>query len=100
MHDLYENVYDSTPPIVDGLLYASTYLFVGAPKVDKSFLMAQLAHHVSMGIKLWGYEVKKGHSVLSRLGGYRKAIAGAIVPFYKLEQEQHDSGIGRCTAHQ
>lgn len=59
MSDLYENVYDSRPPIVDGLLYAGTYLFVGAPKVGKSFFMAQLAYHVSMGIKLWDYEVKK-----------------------------------------
>ena len=60
MSDLYENVYDSRPPIVDGLLYAGTYLFVGAPKVGKSFFMAQLAYHISMGIKLWNYEVKKG----------------------------------------
>ena len=60
MNELYENVYDSRPPIVDGLLYAGTYLFVGAPKVGKSFFMAQLAYHVSMGIRLWDYEVKKG----------------------------------------
>lgn len=60
MSDLYENVYDSRPSIVDGLLYSGTYLFVGAPKVGKSFFMAQLAYHVSMGIPLWNYEVKKG----------------------------------------
>ena len=60
MSDLYENIYDSRPPIVDGLLYSGTYLFVGAPKVGKSFFMAQLAYHVSMGIPLWNYEVKKG----------------------------------------
>jgi len=60
MNELYENVYDSRPPIVDGLLYSGTYLFVGAPKVGKSFFMAQLAYHVSMGIKLWDYEVRKG----------------------------------------
>ena len=33
---------------------------VGAPKVGKSFLMAQLAYHVSMGLSLWGYEVRQG----------------------------------------
>lgn len=59
MRDLYKNVYDSRPPIVEGLLYSGTYLFVGDPKVGKSFFMAQLAYHISMGIKLWGYEVKK-----------------------------------------
>lgn len=60
MSDLYENVYQSRPPIIDGLLYTGTYLFVGAPKVGKSFLMAQLAYHVSMGLPLWGYAVRQG----------------------------------------
>lgn len=60
MNDLYENVYQSRPPIIDGLLYTGTYLFVGAPKVGKSFLMAQLAYHVSMGLPLWGYSVQQG----------------------------------------
>lgn len=60
MSKLYDNVYQSKPPIIDGLLYPGTYLFVGAPKIGKSFLMAQLAYHVSTGEELWGYEVKKG----------------------------------------
>jgi RecA-family ATPase len=60
MNDLYENVYQSRPPIIDGLLCAGTYLLAGAPKVGKSFLVAQIAYHVSMGIKLWDYEVHKG----------------------------------------
>lgn len=60
MNELYENVYESRPPVIDGLLYTGTYLFVGAPKVGKSFLMAQLAYHVSTGTKLWDYEVSKG----------------------------------------
>lgn len=58
--DLYEQVYPGRPPIIDGLLHAGTYLFAGAPKVGKSFLMAQLAYHVSMGLPLWGYEVRQG----------------------------------------
>ena len=33
---------------------------MGAPKVGKSFLMAQLAYHVSKGLPLWGYEVRQG----------------------------------------
>ena len=46
MSELYETVYQSRPPVIDGLLYFGTYLFAGAPKVGKSFLMAQLAYHV------------------------------------------------------
>ena len=60
MNELYRNVYQSRPPIIDGLLYPGTYLFAGAPKVGKSFLMAQLAYHVSTGQRLWGYEVHQG----------------------------------------
>ena len=60
MRELYENVYPSKPPIIDNLLYMGTYLFVGAPKVGKSFLMAQLAYHVSTGTSLWEYNVRKG----------------------------------------
>ena len=60
MNELYEKVYPGKPPVVKGLLYPGVYLFVGAPKVGKSFLMAQLAYHVSKGIPLWGYEVRRG----------------------------------------
>ena len=60
MNELYETVYQSRPPIIDGLLYSGTYLFAGAPKVGKSFFMAQLAYHISTGQKLWDYEVHQG----------------------------------------
>ena len=60
MSELYENVYLSRPPVIDGLLHVGTYLFVGAPKVGKSFFMAQLAYHVSTGLPLWEYPVHKG----------------------------------------
>ena len=60
MNDLYEKVFPGKPPVVEGLLYPGVYLFVGAPKVGKSFLMAQLAYHVSLGLPLWGYAVRQG----------------------------------------
>lgn len=60
MCELYENVYGGRLPIVDSLLYPGLYLFVGAPKVGKSFLMAQIAYHVSSGLPLWEYPVRKG----------------------------------------
>lgn len=60
MEELYDTVYPPKVPIVDGLLYNGTYLFVGAPKVGKSFFMAQLGYHVSRGIPLWDYPVNGG----------------------------------------
>lgn len=60
MTELYDTVYPPKIPIVDGLIYAGTYLFVGAPKVGKSFFMAQLGYHVSKGFSLWDYPVRRG----------------------------------------
>lgn len=60
MEELYDTVYPLKTPVVEGLVYAGTYLFVGAPKVGKSFFMAQLGYHVSRGIPLWDYPVRKG----------------------------------------
>ncbi|MBQ2813213.1 MAG: AAA family ATPase [Clostridia bacterium] len=60
MTELYDTVYQSKPPLIDGLLYPGTYIFAGAPKLGKSFLMAQLAYHVSTGTPLWNYTVRKG----------------------------------------
>ena len=50
MTELYDTVYPPRTPVVDGFLYGGTYLFVGAPKVGKSFFMGQLAYHVAMGL--------------------------------------------------
>ena len=60
MTELYDTVYPPRTPVVDGFLYGGTYLFVGAPKVGKSFFMGQLAYHVAMGFPLWNYPVRKG----------------------------------------
>lgn len=60
MPELYEMVYLGKPPIIDHFLYPGTYLFVGAPKVGKSFMMAQIAYHVSSGTPMWNYSVRKG----------------------------------------
>ena len=56
---LYDTVFDIQTPLIDGLLQRGTYLFVGSPKVGKSFMMAQLAYHISTGIPLWDYKVRK-----------------------------------------
>ena len=54
MTELYQTTFDSRPSIIDGLLDAGAYLLVGSPKIGKSFLVAQIAYHVSTGQKLCG----------------------------------------------
>ena len=60
MMELYDTAYPPRLPIVDGLLYNGTYLFVGSPKIGKSFFMAQIGYHISKGLPLWGFSVRQG----------------------------------------
>ena len=60
MNELFDTQYQSKPPLIDGLLYPGTYIFAGSPKLGKSFLMAQLAYHVSVGLPLWDYNTHPG----------------------------------------
>lgn len=59
MPDLYGTVFERQSGLIEGLLHRGTYLFVGSPKVGKSFMMAQLAYHISTGTPLWNYKVRK-----------------------------------------
>ena len=60
MNELFDTQNQSKPPLIDGLLYPGTYIFAGSPKLGKSFLMAQLAYHISTGTPLWNYTTRKG----------------------------------------
>ena len=60
MAELFQTTYKSRPPVAEGLLYAGAYILAGAPKIGKSFLVAQIAYHVSTGQDLWGYKVHQG----------------------------------------
>ena len=51
-------------PVIENLLYTGAYILAGAPKIGKSFLVAQFAHHVSTGQPIWEYEIKQPGAVL------------------------------------
>ena len=57
---LYDMVFEDKSPIIDEFLYPGTYIFAGAPKVGKSFFMAQLAYKVAAGESLWDFPVHPG----------------------------------------
>ncbi len=59
LNELYDLSFPDNPPIIDGLLYTGTYLLAGAPKIGKSFLVAQIAYHVSTGQPLWDHPVQQ-----------------------------------------
>lgn len=60
MTEIFDTPYQPKVQIVDNILCAGAYLFVGAPKVGKSFFMAQLGYHVSGGLSLWDFQTHKG----------------------------------------
>ena len=61
LNDIFSLAFSRKPPIIEGLLYPGMYILAGAPKIGKSFLAAQIAYHVSMGIPLWDLKVNQGN---------------------------------------
>ena len=59
MTDLYDTTFEIQPSLIEDFLHRGTYLFVGSPKVGKSFLMLQIAYHISTGTPLWAHTVRK-----------------------------------------
>ena len=57
---LMDSVFQGRPAVIENFLYPGVYLLAGAPKIGKSFLVAQIAYHVSVGKELWGYIVHPG----------------------------------------
>ena len=60
LDELMDNVFEAKSAVIDNLLYMGAYILAGAPKIGKSFLVAQIAHHISTGQDLWGYKVHQG----------------------------------------
>ena len=88
MTELYQTPYKSRPPIIDGLLYGGAYILAGAPKIGKSFLVAQIAYHISTGKKLWDYEVHQGSVLYLALEDDYQRIQSRMFMMYGVE----DSG--------
>ena len=60
LDELMDHVFQGKAVIIENLLYTGAYILAGAPKIGKSFLVAQIAFHVSTGQPLWGCPVRQG----------------------------------------
>ena len=58
--EIYDTVFQPKTQIIEGMLQTGAYLFVGAPKIGKSFLMAQIGYCVSKGLPFWGFKIYQG----------------------------------------
>ena len=89
MTELYQTPYKSRPPIIDGLLYGGAYILAGAPKIGKSFLVAQIAYHISTGKKLWEYEVHQGTVLYLALEDDYQRIQSRMFMMYGVEDSSN-----------
>ena len=89
MTELYQTPYKSRPPIIDGLLCGGAYILAGAPKIGKSFLVAQIAYHISTGKKLWAYEVHQGTVLYLALEDDYQRIQSRMFMMYGVEDSSN-----------
>ncbi len=64
MRQLYDQPYEPRLQTINGFLCPGLYLFVGDPKIGKSFCMLQMAYQVSRGEPFLGFEVPSPSPVL------------------------------------
>ena len=83
--ELFQTSYTSRPPIIEGLLYAGAYILAGAPKIGKSFMVAQIAYHVSTGQDLWEYKVHQGTVLYLALEDDFQRIQSRMFMMYGVE---------------
>lgn len=89
LNELFETTYTSRPPIIGGLLYPGTYLLAGAPKVGKSFLVAQLAFHISTGQPLWEFQVQKSTVLYLALEDDYQRLQDRMFRMFGVESTEH-----------
>lgn len=89
LNELFETSYSNRPPIIGGLLYPGTYLLAGAPKVGKSFLVAQLAFHISTGQTLWEFPVQKSTVLYLALEDDYQRLQDRMFRMFGVESTEH-----------
>ena len=84
-NELMEENLPSRNTVIDGLLSTGVYLLVGAPKIGKSFLVAQIAYRVSTGTDLWGYRVHGGTVLYLALEDDKKRLQERMARMFGVE---------------
>ena len=85
MEDIYGMVFTGKPWIVDGLLHTGLYILAGAPKLGKSFLVAQIAYHVSTGRPLWGHPVHQSPVLYLALEDDHRRLQSRLFRMFSVE---------------
>ena len=89
MSELYDTVYQSKPPLIEGLLYPGVYIFAGSPKLGNSFLMAQFSYHISTGTPLWNYTARKGTALYLALEDDYRRLQERLYRMFGMESAEN-----------
>ena len=57
--ELLDTAYQPLEELIEGMLSPGVYILAGASKIGKSWLVLQIAHHISTGTPLWGRKTIK-----------------------------------------
>lgn len=71
--------------VVDGMLPAGCYILAGAPKVGKSFLMAQLCWCVATGTPFLGQPTRRSHVLYLSLEDTKERVQGRLIRMFGVE---------------
>ena len=89
MTELYQTTYKSRVAIVEGLLHSGSYILAGAPKIGKSFLVAQIAYHISTGQPLWDFAVRQGTVLYLALEDDFQRLQSRMFMMYGVDDTPH-----------
>ena len=84
-NELMDEVLPDRRVVIEGMMSTGAYLLAGAPKIGKSFLVAQIAYHVSTGKELWGNVVHSGTVLYLALEDDKKRLQERMARMFGVE---------------
>lgn len=96
--EIMDTFYFPRQDIIEGLLCVGTNFIVGKPKIGKSFLVLQIAYHVSRGIPIWGFPVKQGTVLYLALEDNEQRIQQRMTDMFGIRSTSnlHFATASRC----
>ncbi|MFI3254976.1 MAG: AAA family ATPase [Eubacteriales bacterium] len=85
MTELFDTVFPPIQPMIENFLYPGTYILAGSPKVGKSFFVAQIAYHISMGLPFLGREVTQSNVLYLGLEDNYRRLQRRLFTMYGTE---------------
>jgi len=77
--ELIQKDFDPLLELIQGILAPGLYILAGASKIGKSWLVLQIAHHISMGLPLWNRKTIKSDVLYLSLEDTERRIQARLL---------------------